>query len=415
MLWGERMIYYNLTNGRYTNSLHESGRKYYFKIQLLSLHETVIDEITQDMSLSEQGQVCVNNEQLKRRSCTVSFINSDLKYLPNPSGLIWYGRKFKLWIGVQAYDDVFWHSQGVFVMHNVNSNTGIVTIEGIDKGGLLDGSLGYNMTDTNYVIMPDVSVYDCIRNTLMLNMGRGSGLPVPVDPIEPLIDSKFKGIKVSSTITINANAYLGDALKMLASDYGADIYYDTNGRLRFTSEIDYSSTNPYFKLPNQWTYDDKDSMYATRNVSYAFDGINTIRVITNEVNQTSYACAVYNKNPRSPLRVGLVGIKRGETKEMRLTLNMTPEEAQIRCREYGDYLLMKESMKGMQISFESPIVPHIQVNKPIKITDDTQDINSSFIVQSLTIPLYSGNMSISATDTNWLPVDTDAWRGGSEL
>lgn len=415
MLWGEFMEYYNLTNSRYVNCLHESGRKYYFKVQLLSIYETVIDEITQDMSLTEQGQICVSNEQLTRRSCTISLINQDLKYLPNPSGLIWNGRKFKLWIGVQVHDNIFWFSQGVFVIQNADSDTGVVTISGIDKGGLLDGSLGYNMTDTNYVISAGVSIYDCVLNTLMLNMGRGSGVSFPVDPIEPIIDNKFKDIKVGSSITVNANAYIGDALKMLADDYCADVYYDANGRLHFTSEVDYSSTDPYVKLANQWTYDDKDSMYAARNISYAFDGINTVRVITNEVNQTSYACTVYNKNPRSPLRVGLVGIKRKNTQEMRLTLNMTAEEAQIRCREYGDYLLMKESARGMQIAFESPIVPHITTNRPIRIKDDTQNINSKFIVQSLTIPLYSGNMAVSATDTDWLPVDTDAWRGEGEL
>ena len=75
-----------------------------------------------------------------------------------------------------------------------------------------------------------------------------------------------------------------------------------------------------------------------------------------------------------------------------------------RCQQYAEFLLIRESIKGMTVTFESPIIPHLDVNRTIGITDKANNYESeTFIIQSITMPLGAGNMSISATSINWLP------------
>jgi hypothetical protein len=64
------------------------------------------------------------------------------------------------------------------------------------------------------------------------------------------------------------------------------------------------------------------------------------------------------------------------------------------------------SLVGMQLSFNCPIIPHVDVNKAIGISDRIAGIDSgTFIIQSVTIPLSADKMNISATNINWLPND----------
>ena len=66
--------------------------------------------------------------------------------------------------------------------------------------------------------------------------------------------------------------------------------------------------------------------------------------------------------------------------------------------------MLKKSLIGMQLNFNCPIIPHIDVNKTVLIRDKYANINDGiFIIQSITIPLSAAKMSISATNINWLP------------
>lgn len=88
-------------------------------------------------------------------------------------------------------------------------------------------------------------------------------------------------------------------------------------------------------------------------------------------------------------------------------------DMEIRCQQYAVMLLQKESLKGMNVSFSCPIIPHLDVNKTIGLSDEYQNIdNGTFVVQSITIPLGANAMKISATNVNWLPVDLDIEESG---
>lgn len=83
------------------------------------------------------------------------------------------------------------------------------------------------------------------------------------------------------------------------------------------------------------------------------------------------------------------------------------EEQQIKdCRSAANYYLRRYSLLGVQLAFNCPIIPHMDVNKTIDISDSINNIaNGVFVVQSITMPLNSNKMNISCTNINWLPND----------
>lgn len=62
----------------------------------------------------------------------------------------------------------------------------------------------------------------------MLDLGNN----IPLDPVEPLIDPIFYDAELYDDIVVDEGGYLGEIFDKLAEMYGANIYYDVNGRLR---------------------------------------------------------------------------------------------------------------------------------------------------------------------------------------
>ena len=63
---------------------------------------------------------------------------------------------------------------------------------------------------------------------------------------------------------------------------------------------------------------------------------------------------------------------------------------------------------GTSVSFNYPNHPHLDVDNTIELTNEYYKFKKQlFLIQSLTIPLSNGEMSIEATNLQWLPFDTD--------
>ena len=405
------MEYFNVYNKRYVQILKTPSLRYKIRLELWGEYENVLGEITKDISVTALGQINISRQSIVRRSCSLTLFDVENKYLPCPDSLIWFGRKFKLLIGIvdNSSNDIYWWSQGVYFIQSADSDGTIVNIEAVDKGGLLDGSLSINLLQSNYIIETGSRISDVIKDTLMLDCGRGA-----IDPIPPIIDTYFNDVPTASDITVNANSYIGDIFNALAENYKCDVYYDTDGHMRFHKTVDAQYADGYKYLSHQWNYNDGDAWYGNRNYQYNFDGYNSVTVYTN-ISETerdsdedlNVSYTARNNNPLSPLRVSLIGVRSTEAKEIKY-VNVSRNEMERRCKDLGDYLLMKESFLGMTLNFDSPIIPHLDVDKPIGITDKKFKLdNSVFIVQSITIPLAAGAMNISATNINWLPNNFD--------
>ena len=206
------MEYFDLNTKAYRTALkNNSIIRYLIKIELLTYHETVIGDITKDLLIDVQGQININYKQMTRRSCSLTVANVDKKYVPSPNNPIWYQRKFKLWIGIEdSNKDIYWWSQGVYYVSSATGNAHTISIEGVDKGGALDGTLKTNMAEVQYVIEAGNNISDIVKDTLMLNIGNNEEIMnsvaygaanLSVDPINTM-RRKQKRIYHLTPITI---------------------------------------------------------------------------------------------------------------------------------------------------------------------------------------------------------------------
>lgn len=405
--------FYDEYNDEYLFALNQKHRRYKLRVELLGYYENVVGEITKDVSIDASGQITINNEQITRRSCSLNLINVEKQYLPSSDNPIWFNRKFKLWIGIVIKDKTYWWSQGVYFTQKATCDGNVVSIQGVDKGGALDGTIKTGMLDTTYIIESGTTIANVIRDTLMWNETNSPYLKrntratsYPIDPITPIIDSRFNTYHTQNEITLNGNDYISTLFSSLADGYGADAYYNTNGRFIFQQMADDNRIDGYRFMARQWNFEADGEFYADSNVEYNFDSYNVVTVYTNESDLVNVSYTAANNNPLSPLRLDSAGVRRMSDVEIPY-VNVSQDEMEQRCKAYADYLLMKEAMRGMSISFSSPIIPHLDVNRTIGITDKRFDLDDeTFVVNSITIPLSAESMQINATRFSWLPDNT---------
>lgn len=405
--------FYDEYNDEYLFALNQKHRRYKLRVELLGYYENVVGEITKDVSIDASGQITINNEQITRRSCSLNLINVERQYLPSSDNPIWFNRKFKLWIGIVIKDKTYWWSQGVYFTQKATCDGNVVSIQGVDKGGALDGTIKTGMLDTTYIIESGTTIANVIRDTLMWNETNSPYLKrntratsYPIDPITPIIDSRFNTYHTQNEITLNGNDYISTLFSSLADGYGADAYYNTNGRFIFQQMADDNRIDGYRFMARQWNFEADGEFYADSNVEYNFDSYNVVTVYTNESDLVNVSYTAANNNPLSPLRLDSAGVRRMSDVEIPY-VNVSQDEMEQRCKAYADYLLMKEAMRGMSISFSSPIIPHLDVNRTIGITDKRFDLDDeTFVVNSITIPLSAEAMQINATRFSWLPDNT---------
>lgn len=406
------MEYFNKVANEYLYHLKYTQNLYKIKIELLTFYETVIDEITKYIDIEAQGQININYQQITRRSCSLSICNIDEKYSPNSNRWFWLNRKFKLWIGVESptSGNTYWFTQGVYYTLSVTGDSHALNIEGADKGCALDGALKTNMIDGQLIVESGATISQLIKRTLLLNDGVN-----PIDPIKPLIDPYFNDIKTQIDISLNDGEYIGDLISAIAEGYGADIYYDTNGKLNIRVVCDGQRVDGYSYQGIEYYFDDSDAKYSESSLSFNYDIANAVTVYTNistkdnngnDIDNVSYTA--YNTNPKSPINIYQAGgIFRMPSVEVPYIDSLTPENMKLRCKQNADYLLLKSSLNNLSINFNCIIIPHLDVNKVICINDTKKGIDyEKYIIQSITVPLVSGEMTIEATNINVLPNDT---------
>lgn len=396
------MEYLNLVDNKYRRMLYSSNSKYLVKLELLNIFEKPFDLIKGEILKDVSGQITINLEQLTRRTCNVSFFNQDGKYIINEDNPFWMSKKFKLYIGISDDTNTYWFEQGVYLATSVENQDGVFTVNGIDKGGAIDGSLNTNIIETQYIVEPQSNIYKVISDSMALSFNLPNGVQSNVDTISPLIDYYYKSIYTEAEISLDSNAPIGDLIKSLADGYGADVYYDVAGRLVFEKSLPDDSTNKYSYVPIEWAFIDSEGLYNNLSLSYEYSAKNTVTVYTNSSEFENVSYTAYNDNPCSPIRVSLVGIRRMDSVEIPYVEENVKRMTQ-RCKEYAEYLLIQETFNGLKANFNSILMPHMDVGKAVTIVDKLNNLNDNkFIISSLSIPLDGGEMSVDATQVDFL-------------
>ena len=390
--------FYNVYNENYINACKQSVKLIKIKIELLDWLEQAIGEITTNI-VNTSGNINVSYQQGTRRTCSISIIDKQVIYLPNENSPFWYNKKIKIYLGISAGKDIYYWSQGVFLIQSLSfDNNYTLNIEGVDKFGLFDGSLNLLKADSQYEYLAngDVTIYSLIQNTLLSDIGNGYA----TDYIQPIIDFEYLNKKLQADIVLDSGRFIGEMLVELANIYSADIYYDADGHLIFHKMFGDISPTLYQYIAPQWYFNDTNCDFLTQVNNYQLDGHNRVFVYTNSSDSVNCSYTALNTNPASPLDINAVGTRSLDDTEIALIEDMTDDD----CRQYGEYLLLKECRNTVNSELTCNIIPHLDVNKIISITNNQTNYNDErFIVNSITLPIGTSNMSISATNIQSLP------------
>ena len=399
--------YYNDYNSDYLSLCNNTVIHPKIKIELLTHEEYVIGEITQEISLSNSGTISINYAQGVRRSCSFSLINIDGKYFPSENSFFWINRKFKLFLGLKSENgEIYWWSQGIFITKNATVSDYTVNIDAIDKFGLFTEDLKQHVLQGDYLIPAGENIVTAIKDTIILGMGDPQNKPI--DPIEPIIDVEYINEKFPYDIKKSSGESLGSVLTEIATALGSDIYYDTEGHLIFTRTFGDSITSEYVYMAHQWDFDKSNSELSSSSISFDLGNvINAVTVRSTDAMQDDYnmvySYTAKNNNPTSPVRVSAIGLKWSEVVETPMATSKK------KCYQYANYLLKKNTLIATTLSIKCSLIPHLDVGKTIGLTYEEYGYDkATFIIQTIDISLDTGEMEISASLAQWLPIDIES-------
>ncbi len=410
------MDYYNKVSDGYLTTLKQNHRTVHFKMEILDYYENPIGEITNIISKDDAGTIQVTRGQGCRRSCSFTIIDKNHQYSKNNDNYFWYNRKFKIYIGIKVDEDIYWFSQGVFVAKSTNIQGCKITIEGIDKFGFFNGELKTGMAmletqifttveDNNGTISKNkVKIRELIENTLSLDMGNG----MPLDPIEPIIDSKFDDLFVYADITISQGGYIGEIFEKLAAMFNAFVYYDVNGRFRMERIFNSNVASYYQYLAPIYYFNDANLSYNQTSLARDFTGYNIITVATDNTDNKIYSYTAKNNNPQSDVCIDSIGKRVYEGGVVYITITEDDTSPEEQCRQYAEYLLYQSVCTNLNVSFSYPLLPHLDVDNNISITNEKYGFyNQLFLIESLTMPIGISDMTINVVNLQQLPSTLD--------
>ena len=391
------MEYTNIVNDKYREIASRDEIFVMYRVELLDHYENVLSSITDLVSAENTGNISINYQQGVRRSCTISILDVDGEFTQNIINGSAINQKFKIYIGLKDIfnNDIYWFSQGVFcsIDPTVDRVTRMLTLNGVDKYGFLGSETGYNQITAAHVIPVDTEIQEAIQQTLMLDLGNGR----VIDAIPPIIDNTLLDQKMPYEMEKAPASYLSDIFIELGNIMGADTYYDVDGHMKYDSgTLDMS----YSQQDSQWDFYDTLPEYLNPSLLLSTTEIvNSVTIVgNNSSDDLVFTYTAENHNPMSPVSIENIGRKEYYEESPSVYDDST-------AKDYAEYVLKQKSILNQAITFECTILPHLDVNKVITISDSFYGFNQErFIIQSIEIPLSSmSTMQVSAANVSSLP------------
>lgn len=359
-----------------------------YRLHILNADETVKEDIPEEDIISG-GSYSENYQNGQRRSLSFSLYNFHKKYTPSINGL-WTGVKLNLELGLQIDGAVVWFPKGTYAITNITSShkqgETNVSVEASDKFSILEGADG--LLDTSYTIPVGSEIHEVIRDLLKTPKGNGE----PLDPLDIIYHSAFKGKTTQATITKETGDTVGSIILDLATQLNAEVFYDIEGHLNVIPIN--SVTDDQDKTIIYHFYDELGGMEGL-DLSFDLSGvINRVIVIGSTNNGETYRAVAVNDNPGSPLCYQRIGYR---TASPISDSNIT---SQILAQERADYELRQKLIVKSSSTVTVRYNPLLLVNNLITITDDFYGLNQvRFLVQGISLALdYSGAMSLTISN-----------------
>lgn len=419
------------------------------KVEWLNPDETVAFEFT-DSLYDINVDLSVNYQNGSRRTCTLT-LNNDRNQFPINFNNIWFGQKFKLWMGIYIDDKTpYFFPQGVFYVSNPNKayqpSTRTIRINGVDKWACLDGTLGGKLHGT-YQTNIGNDLIEATRKLLKIsrfdsNFSETDDASKMIDPIPPLISSYFltKTTYVLTTDTSKVSGktyytydkntqkyteYTGtsvegkytkeyvkkcpytakvergktyaDVLSEYATILCAHIYYDVDGRLTIEPMTDEADDITDTNKEVVWNFTVEEKQMLGLDQVYNFDKVhNDIIVLGNIVNGYQFKARVQNLNPISDTCVQKIGLK---TKE---PIEDNQYYSDDQCKELAIYHAKIDTILQKSGSISSTPLYHLDVNKIVTISTPCNNMSKEmYLISGYTLS-SSNSMSINVASVNIL-------------
>ena len=373
--------------------------KRYFRVYLLHEDESIKEDITDHVILT--GSLEKTYQQGQTRSLTLTLMNPEQIWYPSPiKGKLWKNSKFRLDMGIQLENTIYWVQDGIFVvqdpdLNNSNSNT-TVTLQLFDKFALLDGTIS-GATENDIEIPLGTNIKKAILKLLRLEKNKMGEV---YDEKLISFPTKYKDHVTAYTIKKTAASTIGEIIIDLANMISCDVFYDENGHLVVRDNLD---DLDYHNRSVAWTFKkiDVDLEHNGVTIKHEWTKIkNKIIVIGANINGLLCKGIAENNNEASPYNTsGNFGI---QTEIITDEMINTP----TLCEGRALYELKKNAMRNIQIKFNSIYIPHIVPNDLVRWSFDAYNLlNEELVVQSVSIPLNPSElMSLSVTNIKELPL-----------
>lgn len=374
------------------------------KLEWLNPDDSIAYEITTDL-YNTNGTLNVTNQSGCRRTFNLQIHNVDGRYDIDVNK-VWLGQKVKLYLGLYIDGTPYLIQQGVFYLTNptdiMNTAENCIQLNCTDKWSYLDGTLFGNL-DGIYKIPVNSDIFDAIKALLLTDRGNG----VPIDSTKPNISTFFNTkmtalsngelvsvLKTPFTATIDKGQTYADVLLQFNTMLAGVIYYDTVGRLNVEpNETDLLDKDKEIL----YKFDKNNSDILGKSQEFKFTEVfNDILCVGATTNGYLAKGRATNNNIKSDLCVQRIGKKTKVYED-------TNYYSDGLCQDWANYLLRNNTILQTSLSLQTIPLYHLDVNKLITITNTKYHLKEEkFLINSLSIPLGLGQMTISATSINEL-------------
>lgn len=363
-----------------------------FKIEFLRQDETVLKDISGYM-LNTSGVLNISNTNGVRRNMSIEINNLDKSFLPD-TYLLPIRQKFRLWTGLKIDGEEYLIKQGVFVLrnprYNMTGSQNTFSLNGIDKFGLADGTLG-GETDGIYDIPVGTSIPEAVRRILLPSDDWKK--EIFYDSVPPYIDPIFNAEVTPYSFEISAGTPVSELLIKLAEMVSANIYYNRDGRFVFEKDV------PDSHKASVFGFEAGDINWMETTKTYEYEKVyNSVLVQGVNINGVNISYEEVNDNLYSDTAVQYIG------KRTKLIVDSNITTVPL-LEDRAKYELKRVSKIQNSQSFTSVPIYHINVDEIISITDSKQNSNRERnLVNTLSIPLTTGG-TMSGTVSKELVFD----------
>nr|DAK84688.1 MAG TPA: tail protein [Caudoviricetes sp.] len=343
-----------------------------FRLFVLNPDETINEEIPQDDIIINTGNYAENYQQGQRRNVNITLINSEGKYTPNLN-TIWVHNRFRLDIGVEYQDNVFWFPKGIYILGNPQATHSDsdkqVSLILVDKFALLEGKQG--TLEATYEISAGTDIKQAIIGLLTLD--NGTGYPIDLQPI--FYDSVFEGQKTPYTLTKDAGSTIGEMILDLANMLNAECFYNSYGNLCF---VNINETIDDSNKPVLWNYTDLKPEYFNSSALFDFENaVNEVQVVGDNINNEIFSASAKNTNPESPICIQHIGRRIKYINDSNIYSDKLAQDR-------ANYELRKVGILNTTFTIEVSFNPLLLVNNLITVDDTFFNLNrSKFLIQSI--------------------------------